>query len=343
MERPSVSVFHLHPLNRCNLRCSHCYSNSAPSGREYLSLEVANAAVDMAIAWGFRAIAISGGEPLLYPHLQAIVQRAKDLGMATSMITNGLRIRSKEDVAQLRELDVVSVSIDGLQQNHDRIRQRPGAFQRAGLAIARLVDAGINTRISCGITANNLHELELLIGSAACWGVGGISFHVASRIGRAMNMPQQEFLSQEDEVVLFASVGLLAACYPDQMDIRVDLLHRDTVLANPHLIQAKGRIFETSQPAELLDVLVMHSDGTLYPLCHGFSPSFGIGRFNLDWIGRHPEFWRHYESRVYPRLNQLGLSLLEELSNHTDRQVLNPNELLAERSWKSAPISVAVH
>ena len=83
-------VLQLHPTRRCNLACAHCYTSSGPSVREALDPELARAAVVAAAALGYRQLAVSGGEPLLYPALPGVLAAARAGGLVTTLTTNGL-------------------------------------------------------------------------------------------------------------------------------------------------------------------------------------------------------------------------------------------------------------
>ena len=150
------AVFHLHPLRRCNLACGHCYSNSTPRATDMLAFEPVAMAIRQAAAWGYTRLAISGGEPLLYPWLSEVVALAAECGMRTALITNGLLVAQKDNLAILRRIDTVAVSIDGLGVAHDRLRQRARAFADVLRALALLADAGIDFHIICGVSSDNL-------------------------------------------------------------------------------------------------------------------------------------------------------------------------------------------
>ena len=46
-------------------------------------------------ALGYRQLAVSGGEPLLYSELDALLANARDLGMLTTLTSNGMLDLSK--------------------------------------------------------------------------------------------------------------------------------------------------------------------------------------------------------------------------------------------------------
>src|SRR2546425_8439403 len=83
-------VLQLHPTKRCNLRCLHCYSNSAPTERDEQDVSRLMGAIADAAAQGYRVVSISGGEPLLYSALPSLLAEARRHGLHTTVTTNGL-------------------------------------------------------------------------------------------------------------------------------------------------------------------------------------------------------------------------------------------------------------
>lgn len=64
-------------VHHCNYRCKHCYFSSAQlSDPTALPRERALAFVDELVAGKVFHLSLAGGEPLLYPHLVEVVERA---------------------------------------------------------------------------------------------------------------------------------------------------------------------------------------------------------------------------------------------------------------------------
>ena len=78
---------HLIPIRRCNLSCTYC--NEFDNFSKPVALEEMFHRVDLLAALGTTIITISGGEPLLHPHLEDIVRRVRRHGVLAGMITNG--------------------------------------------------------------------------------------------------------------------------------------------------------------------------------------------------------------------------------------------------------------
>jgi MoaA/NifB/PqqE/SkfB family radical SAM enzyme len=126
---------------RCNSRCVMCSIWNAELKPE-LSLDQFDQVLADPLFRSIERLMISGGEPSLRSDLPQLVQtcmRHMPALRTLSLITNGLlpeRVLSLYgEIARLcaeRGIQLsVSVSLDGLQETHDRMRGVPGAFARA--------------------------------------------------------------------------------------------------------------------------------------------------------------------------------------------------------------------
>jgi MoaA/NifB/PqqE/SkfB family radical SAM enzyme len=79
-----------------------------------------------------------GGEPLLHPQVLDFIRELKQRGFFCSLTTNGSFLQA--NAAQLceRKLDLLVVSIDGVEATHDQIRS-PGVYKRAVSGIQEII------------------------------------------------------------------------------------------------------------------------------------------------------------------------------------------------------------
>jgi MoaA/NifB/PqqE/SkfB family radical SAM enzyme len=137
--------------NQCNLRCRHCRIPSRDDSR--LSYQEVTSVIDSYYREGGRCLYLHGGEPLLWREgdrdIEDIVQYAHQVGFFTVVIyTNGtLPLRTSADT--------VFVSLDGLQETHDRVR---------GESHARIMDnicSSSHPSLFINFTINNYNKDEL--------------------------------------------------------------------------------------------------------------------------------------------------------------------------------------
>ena len=152
-------------VRRCNLTCKHCYSISADKDfpNELSTDQVFKVMQDLK-RFKVPVLILSGGEPLLRPDIFDIAHRAKAMGFYTALSTNGTLIdESNIDSIAAVGFDYLGISIDGIQQTHDRFRRMEGAFDASiqGLRLCR--DRNIKVGLRFTMTRDNADELPQLL------------------------------------------------------------------------------------------------------------------------------------------------------------------------------------
>ena len=125
---------------------------------------------------GFVGTGIWGGEPLLRPDLERIVEGAQKAGLLTILLTNGYYL--EEQLPQLSPwLNSVVLSLDYPDKKHDRLRGCPGLFQRVmrAVEILRSRHPHIRVLINCLLHRGNEKQIPQL---AALAREMGVSFYV---------------------------------------------------------------------------------------------------------------------------------------------------------------------
>ena len=148
---------------RCNLSCSHCGSRAGKPRRGELTTREALDLVDQLAEIGIEEVALIGGEAFLRSDWLDIAAAITRAGMVCSMTTGGYGLSAATACRMKRAgMRHVSVSVDGLEVSHDRLRGKPGSFAAAVAALRFLADAdlliGANTQIN-RLTAPDLPSL----------------------------------------------------------------------------------------------------------------------------------------------------------------------------------------
>jgi MoaA/NifB/PqqE/SkfB family radical SAM enzyme len=156
---------------RCNLRCATC-DLADHVGEERLTRDTLRK-----LPSSLDYVNVTGGEPLLVKDIVPAVRAIYEATSARITIsTNGtLPDRAEETVRELRR-DVpglhVSVSLDGLEETHDRIRRSPGSFRRALDTVDRLTPLlGRDLHLAFTISADNAGEFDGVAGLADEYGL----------------------------------------------------------------------------------------------------------------------------------------------------------------------------
>ena len=184
---------------RCNSRCLTCTRRDAAP--DELSTDEGLTLIRDAFALGVLSLSFSGGEPLLRHDLSELVREASNLGLHTSISTNGLLLRGDMAEALLNAgLCTVYLSLDGLEATHDRIRGVPGGFRKVTEAAAHLAGKGrprvfYNTTISRA----NLREFPGIAARAVADRVDGLTVQPAQVATAVGLVPDPDLVLSPDD------------------------------------------------------------------------------------------------------------------------------------------------
>jgi pyrroloquinoline quinone biosynthesis protein E len=158
--------------HRCPLHCVYC-SNALELKRESAELSTADwlRVFSEAHALGVVQLHLSGGEPLVRPDLEQLVERAHELEFYSNLITSGIGL-SRERARSLAErgLDSVQLSVQaGDAGVSDRIGGRK-AFAEKERAAATILEAGLPLSMNVVLHRLNLDQVESIIDLCASWG-----------------------------------------------------------------------------------------------------------------------------------------------------------------------------
>ncbi|MBD2165327.1 nif11-class peptide radical SAM maturase 3 [Calothrix membranacea FACHB-236] len=144
---------------KCNLACSHCGSRAGHERSQELSTEEALDLVRQMAEVGIKEVTLIGGEAFLRPDWLEIAKAITEAGMLCGMTTGGYGI-SLETAQKMKAAGIrtVSVSIDGLEATHDRLRGRKGSWKYAFKTMSHLRAAGI--AFGCNTQINRLSAPE---------------------------------------------------------------------------------------------------------------------------------------------------------------------------------------
>lgn len=156
--RPVYAVWEI--TLKCDLACGHCGSRAGRARTDELSTEECLEVVRQLAALGTREVTIIGGEAYLRSDWVEIIRAIKGHGMEPTMTTGGRNLTPERiEAAAKAGLVGVSVSVDGLEPTHDKIRGFHGSFRAALSAVKHLKVAGIT--VGCNTQINALSWREL--------------------------------------------------------------------------------------------------------------------------------------------------------------------------------------
>jgi len=204
----------LHELNylfwecttRCNLNCLHCGSDC----------HVDAAHPDMPVEDFLRAldtidkparnfiVALTGGEPLLRKDLEAVGMEIRKRGMRWGMVSNGHLYDRKRHLSLLNAgMGALTLSLDGMEESHDWLRNRPGSYARIDQAIGLAANSErLNFDVVTCIHQRNLEELPFIYNYLQNKGVKAWRLFTIIPIGRAKVNPELHLSDNEFRAML---------------------------------------------------------------------------------------------------------------------------------------------
>ena len=193
-------VLMLEPTHRCNLACAGCdrirLHNEAQS--EDLTLDECIGAVTASRA---PVVTVTGGEPMLYPHLKSLVGELIEMKKHVYLCTNGLLAESFIDEFSPQQRLTLNFHLDGLEATHDGIANRPGTFRKALENIGRAKKRGFRVSTNTSVYKNSdLKEFETLFRTLTDLGVDGTLISPAFSYE---SVADNIFLSREEAVEKF--------------------------------------------------------------------------------------------------------------------------------------------
>ena len=192
----------VHLTRRCNLNCIMCgqhrHSENTDDhipwcnpANELDDISTWLGLLDQISRWsypGYRPwLDITGGEPTIYRDFDAFITHACRKGFFINLLTNGTTLEKKVPLLIKERVEAVTISVDGPEEYHDRIRGMPGLFSRVEKGIRMLDDArkknGNSTPVislTCTVSKANLAALDKVVVLAEELNVDSLVFNNTS-------------------------------------------------------------------------------------------------------------------------------------------------------------------
>lgn len=197
-------VLMLEPLFRCNLACAGCGKIQYPADilRQNLSLAECLNAVDEC---GAPIVSIPGGEPLLHPEIDKIVEGIVARKKYVYLCTNAILLEKHLHRFTPSKYLSFSVHLDGLREDHDAAVCRDGIYDIAIQAIQTAIAKGFRITTNTTVFNNSKPEhLHTMFDTLMKMGVEGMMVSPGYQYEKAPD--QEHFLGRDQSVELFRKV-----------------------------------------------------------------------------------------------------------------------------------------
>jgi radical SAM protein with 4Fe4S-binding SPASM domain len=205
--RPIYAVWEI--TLACDLACRHCGSRAGRERPDELStaecLDLVNQMADL----GVKEVTLIGGEAYLRDDWLDIIREIRRRGMICAT-TSGGRGLTSEIVAAAKDagLMAASISIDGDEATHDRLRGVTGSYRSAFGAMKAVREHGL--RLFCNTQINRLSMpiMGEILETIAAAGVRAWQIQLTVPMGRAADEPDV-LLQPHDLLELFPMLAKL--------------------------------------------------------------------------------------------------------------------------------------
>ena len=144
----------------CNLNCYFCYFRDKIDNKEhpehpFMSLEKAKKIMHtLRYIYANNAVDIQGGEPTIYPHIYELIKYCNEIGLAPTLITNGIVLADEEIVKKFKKAGIKDFlfSIHAIGEEYDRIVGLKGGSKKQMKALYNLQKYEVPFRLNCTMT-----------------------------------------------------------------------------------------------------------------------------------------------------------------------------------------------
>ena len=208
---------------RCNLKCRHCGSD-CKAGSAFPDMpfeDFFNAIQPLKKQYPENSIlvAIMGGEPLLRKDLAECGKKLRDNGFRWGIVTNGYTYDEATHAKLISAgMGSITVSLDGLEENHNWLRNNPKSFERAVKALELIVSyPRLNYDVVTCVHPKNIAELPELKEYLISRNIKNWRIFTIAPIGRAAENPEMLLTNEQMQQLMDFIAG------SRQNDARINL------------------------------------------------------------------------------------------------------------------------
>ncbi len=151
-------MLNIYLTNACNLQCTHCFMRSGQPLANELPKEEWLRILTEFKSEGGQSVTFSGGEPLMNRDFDAILHHASYIGLATTVLSNGI-LWTKERIETLAPyISEIQISIDGFDESSNAIIRGAGHFERVVRNVILMANQGIRISVATTFTFQNLQD-----------------------------------------------------------------------------------------------------------------------------------------------------------------------------------------
>jgi len=209
---------------RCNMKCQHCGSDCKRSAQQpdmpFEDFENVLRRVKESYDSRHISIVVTGGEPLVRQDLAQCGRRMHNLEFPWGLVSNGLLLTDRKiDELLGAGMRSATISLDGLEQEHEWMRGVQGSFNIASHAIERLAkESSIRFDVVTCVNRRNFSQLGEFKEYLISLGLKRWRIFTVFPVGRAATNPELQIDSRQyrdlmDFIVATRKEGRISVSY----------------------------------------------------------------------------------------------------------------------------------
>ncbi len=287
-QAPPLATLYAYLTQGCNLACGHCWLAAGRGGGgagRTLPAQTLAGAIREARPLGLKGVKLTGGEPLLHPRIDEILELVAGAGLELVLETNGV-LCTPELAARIALVSErsVSVSLDGADAaTHDAARGVRGAFDGAVRGVQALAAAGTPPQIVMTVLRANMAQLADLVSLAERIGASSVKFNLVQPSGGGARLHAQGAVPGVAEILALGGLVEQDLALRTPLPLAFDV---------PQAFRSLRRLAaeDGGDSCRILSVLGLLPGGE-YALCGvgELAPQLVFGRAGVDGLDR---VWR---------------------------------------------------
>ena len=186
--RPIYAVWEI--TLKCDLACRHCGSRAGQARPDELTTAEALDLVHQMAELGVKEVTVIGGEAYLRDDWTDIIREIRKCGMQSTMTTGGRGMtKERAEAAASAGLQSASVSLDGVEATHDRLRGVKGSYASAIEALGNLSRAGVAVSVNTQINRLSVPDLPEVLETLIRMGGHSWQIQFTVAMGRGADEP----------------------------------------------------------------------------------------------------------------------------------------------------------
>jgi MoaA/NifB/PqqE/SkfB family radical SAM enzyme len=162
--KESIAIIQFQYDYACNFSCEHCAVARMERKPRHFALDDVRELSRQGDELGLANFVITGGEPLVFKDLDALIDAIDPQKWYLVMDTNGWALdHGKARYLKAKGVDKIQLSLDSIHpEKHDEFRKHRESFDRAVNAVDAAVDAGLNIILSTVATRQNVRSQDFI-------------------------------------------------------------------------------------------------------------------------------------------------------------------------------------